>query len=58
MRIHASIFKIVILVKILRGHHCMVIKSNTIIEKMEYSVLVLVHLQAGTTEIVTLSHYT
>ena len=56
MRIHASIFKIVILVKILRGHHCMVIKSNTIIEKMEYSVLV--HLQAGTTEIVTLSHYT
>ena len=57
MRIHASIFEIIILVniKILCGH-CMVIKSNTIIEKMEYSVLV--HLQAGTTEIVTLSHYT
>ena len=55
MRIHASIFEIVILVKILR-RHCMVIKSNTIKEKMEYSVLV--HFQAGTTEIVTLSHYT
>ena len=55
MRTHASIFEIVILVKILR-EHCIVIKSNTIIEKMEYSVLV--HLQAGTTEIVTLSHYT